>query len=245
LLNDDAMIDAAGVDDLLQYMESHPWVSAAGPRIISPAGTRLQTAWAPFGPVRAALFAASAGQWGWVQSKGDQPRPVGRLSGCALMLRRGTLPAPVFDEDFFMYAEDSDLCLRLRQAGHEVHFVPSAVVTHHGRQSSSAVPERRRVEQARSTQRFLAKHYPPVAGAFTRGAMALGYLEKAVAHAVLSWILRRSVSGATSGELTGAARDVLRTPAGPGLRELAEIYNLRNPSVPREHAPASPFGSER
>jgi N-acetylglucosaminyl-diphospho-decaprenol L-rhamnosyltransferase len=240
LLNDDAMIDAASVDELVDYLGAHEKVAAAGPRIVSPTGRQLQTAWGPFGPARAALFAATAGQLGWIQSKGKSPRAVGRLSGCALILRRSALPVPAFDEGFFMYAEDSDLCMRLRSAGHEVHFVPSAVVTHHGRQSTAAVPERRRVEQARSTHRFLAKHYGPLTSAFIRGALALGYLEKAVARSLLSLLMRRKVFGAASGEFTNAAKDVLRSPAGPGLRELAEDYNARGGGTATEVALAMP-----
>jgi GT2 family glycosyltransferase len=246
LLNDDATMGAENVDCLVEYMEAHPRVAAAGPRIISRSGTRLQTAWAHLGPARAALFAATAGQVAWIQSEGDAPRPVGRLSGCALMLRRAALPVPpVFDEGYFMYAEDSDLCLRLHAAGHEVHFVPAAVVTHRGRQSSAAVPARRRVEQSRSTHRYLGQHYGPIAGAFTRAALALGYTEKAVAAAILLRVLRRPVSGAVPGEFMESAKDALRVPAGAGLRELADEYNEGHGPRPHEPGFAGAPGAER
>jgi N-acetylglucosaminyl-diphospho-decaprenol L-rhamnosyltransferase len=225
LLNDDAVMDGQNVRLLMDYMDSHPQVAAAGPRIVSAAGTRLQTAWSHLGPARAALFACTAGQRFWVQSGGSVPRAVGRLSGCALMLRRAALPTPAFDEGFFMYAEDSDLSVRLRASGHELHFVPGAVATHGGRQSSATAPARRRVEQSRSTHRYLDKHYGALASAFTRAALALGYGEKALAAATLSFMLRRQVFGASASEFAGAARDALRVPSGPGLRELADDYN--------------------
>jgi GT2 family glycosyltransferase len=242
LLNDDALTTPEDVDRLVGYMEDHPRVAAAGPAIESPSGARLQTAWAPLAPAAAARFAVSAGQSGWVESAADRPRAVGRLSGCALMLRRAALPpAPVFDEGFFMYAEDSDLCARLRAAGHEVHHVPAARVVHRGRQSSSAVPRRRRVEQARSTHRYLHKHLGPVARRFVQLALALGQLEKALLAGTLSRLLRRPVAGALPGEFADAARDALRVPLGPGLRELADEYNERHAEAePEPGIPAAP-----
>ncbi len=203
LLNDDATTDAGSVDLLVDYLARNPEVSAVGPRILSPAGARLQTAWAKLGPTRAALFAATAGQVGWVQSTARSARKVGRVSGCALMLRRSALPDPVFDEDFFMYAEDSDLCSRLWRSGSEVHFVPGAEVIHQGRQSSAAVPHRRRVEQARSTRHYLHKHYGPTLSWATRVLLAIGYLEKLAADALISRVLKRRRLGRSARRVPG------------------------------------------
>ena len=54
------------------------------------------------------------------------------LSGGILMIRRGALPpgTPLFDPRFFMYYEDSDLCLRLRRSGRALALVPQAKAVH-------------------------------------------------------------------------------------------------------------------
>ena len=57
--------------------------------------------------------------------------PVDVVSGCALLLRRSLIDRiGGLDENFFMYAEDSDLCLRAWQSGAEVHYVPDAEIVH-------------------------------------------------------------------------------------------------------------------
>jgi len=45
-----------------------------------------------------------------------------------MMLRR---PFPRFDEDYFLYCEDTDLCYRVRQAGGRIYYVHDAVFVHH------------------------------------------------------------------------------------------------------------------
>lgn len=67
---------------------------------------------------------------------------VGWVSGASLMVRRPVLDqVGAFDEGYFMYMEETDLCERARKSGWLVEFVPGALVTHHGGGSS---------EQARS-----------------------------------------------------------------------------------------------
>jgi GT2 family glycosyltransferase len=67
-----------------------------------------------------------------------------------------------FDEDFFLYGEDQDLCLRIRKSGREIGFIDGAVVFHAGggseQESPSADVVRRKV---RAEYLFYRKHYRP------------------------------------------------------------------------------------
>ncbi len=79
--------------------------------------------------------------------------------GCAMLLSARMLYAiGGFDERFFMYYEDVDLCLRARAAGYAVALAPDAHVWHLGSRSTGAKPGLKLYYEARSRQLFYAKH---------------------------------------------------------------------------------------
>ena len=77
------------------------------------------------------------------------------------MARRSVLEAVgLFDERFFLYTEDVDLCARVRTAGHRVAFVPGAVVRHARGASRATVREAAEAHYRRSHVAFYEKHHP-------------------------------------------------------------------------------------
>jgi GT2 family glycosyltransferase len=75
------------------------------------------------------------------------------------MARREALAAVGgFDERFFLYEEDVDLCLRLRRAGWRVLYTPRAEVVHHLGKSMAQAPVRARLEYHRSHLLYYRKH---------------------------------------------------------------------------------------
>jgi GT2 family glycosyltransferase len=73
------------------------------------------------------------------EARGEQPSQADWLSGSALLARRTALEEieqksgdnrGAWDEDYFMYCEDVDLCWRLKAAGWERWYVPAAHITH-------------------------------------------------------------------------------------------------------------------
>ena len=97
------------------------------------------------------------------------------VSGAAIMVRRSVLEQlDGFDEGFFMYCEDIDLCKRLRSAGHDLRFEPAATVTHVGGASApraSLLPV-----LAASRIRYAAKHRSRAFALLERAGIALGAL---------------------------------------------------------------------
>lgn len=78
------------------------------------------------------------------------------LAGASLMMRQSVLDEiGLFDETFFLYFEETDLCHRAGEAGHEVHFVPDSRVAHVG-SASTGMKEWRRVPDYWFASRF---HY--------------------------------------------------------------------------------------
>ncbi len=88
------------------------------------------------------------------------------LTGAAMFARRSALEqvrmreyAGPFDEAFFMYSEETDLCHRLRDAGWRIRYVPAAVVTHHEAKSSEQATAQRQIHFNSSKVRYARKYF--------------------------------------------------------------------------------------
>jgi GT2 family glycosyltransferase len=231
-LNNDTLVSRGALDTLVRYLDEHPGVSAAGPRVIGPGGEPQLSAWS-FPTVWNASVHVRAGK----RPAGSAPAAVGYLSGCALMLRRSALSEiGGFDEDYFMYAEEKDLCRRIHDAGYGVHLVPGASIVHLEARSSSGVPDRLESEFWRSQRLYLRKHHSP-AGALAieaqtaaqRLALALAVLAVGVLPARLR---RRELEPGLARDLARQAKLSLAPPRGPGLRELADEHNAQQRRAP-------------
>ena len=87
-------------------------------------------------------------------------REIDWALGAAFMARRSALAkGRLFDDRYFLYMEDVDLCLTLRQNGWGVYYVPTAVMTHHhiGTSRKKAI-SRANWEHLKSYINFLMKH---------------------------------------------------------------------------------------
>jgi hypothetical protein len=85
------------------------------------------------------------------------------VSGAGLMVRHEAIEqVGLLDDRFFMYFEDNDWCLRMRQAGWKVVYYPQAHIVHLGGQSLRQNPAAQAAYH-RSLKYFYSKHYGPVA----------------------------------------------------------------------------------
>jgi GT2 family glycosyltransferase len=221
VLNEDTTAEDWALDRLVAYLDRNPRVAALGPRLVYPDGRHQDSAWRFPTPAVSALGLVTLGRAGVKQSHGEQPRPVDWVMGAAILLRREALEqVGLFDEGYFLYSEEVDLCFRLRRAGWGVQYFPEVTVVHHESQFSSELPERRINEMWRSRHRYWHKHHTRpgarVAALATGGQYAL--------RAALSPLARRDPTLGPRMRLH--ARDSLRVD-GPGLRELAEEWNGR------------------
>jgi N-acetylglucosaminyl-diphospho-decaprenol L-rhamnosyltransferase len=91
--------------------------------------------------------------------------------GACMLVRRSAFDTVGgFDERFFMYYEDIDLCHRLRDAGYRLLYAPAASAVHHWGKSSAQVPERMLVESCRSRVHYFETYYPGWGGELSRWA---------------------------------------------------------------------------
>ena len=221
VLNEDTTAEDWGFDRIVSYLDTHPRVAAAGPKLVYPDGRRQDSAWRFPTPLISALGLVTVGRLGIKQSHGDAARPVDWVTGAALVLRREALEeVGLFDEGFFLYSEEVDLQFRLREAGWEVHYLPEVTVVHHESQFSAGIPERRINEMWRSRHRYWRKHH---SGPGARIAAISTGAQYAV-RAALSPVARRDPGIGKRMRLH--VRDAWGV-KGPGLRELAEEWNGR------------------
>jgi GT2 family glycosyltransferase len=83
------------------------------------------------------------------------------VTGCCLLLRRGCLEdLGGLDEDYFLYYEDVDLCLRARSRGWSVWYEPELTVIHHDPLHRRTVPGVLRLVTRHSLLTYAAKHWP-------------------------------------------------------------------------------------
>jgi GT2 family glycosyltransferase len=147
ILNPDTIIHAGALDEMVRFADSHTESAAFGCRVLNADGSYQESA-RPFRTVRGEWITALGlrplahlSDWfasdRYVAWKGETGRPVDWISGC-FMLIRGDLLRSIrgFDEQFFYYFEDMDLCRRIRAAGHAILYNPAATITHLGGQST-------------------------------------------------------------------------------------------------------------
>lgn len=158
----------AGSVDVLAAAVRAPGVAAAGPTVTYPDG-RAQASARRLPSLGTALGHALFGLW-WpdnpwtrryrrVDDDDATAREVDWLSGCALALDRAAFTAVGgFDPAYFLYAEDVDLCVRLREAGHQIVTAPDAHVVHEVAASTSHHRGATVVAHARSLDLFAARH---------------------------------------------------------------------------------------
>ena len=238
VLNEDATVEPGSFERLVAYMDSHPEVAAVGPHIRYPDGRHQPSAWRFPSPATAALGTITLSRVGVEQSRGNEPRRVDWVMGCALLLRRKALDSVgLFDERFFIYSEETDLCRRLADAGYETHFLPEVTVYHHVSQFSADVPERRINEEWRSRAHYWRKHHSPLAA---RGTALLTGLQYAARAAVGEVVLRLPesrrpvrIDPAAPARFRLHARNAWGGVRGPGLREYAEEWNREHPEAAR------------
>ncbi len=114
----------------------------------------------------------------------QQEQDVEWGGGACLLVRRSAFDSiGGFDERFFMYYEDADLCHRLRDAGHRLWYTPSASATHHWGVSTRQVPAAMLYESLKSRMNYFEKYFPQWGGAW---AKRIAIIELAVRSGVLA-----------------------------------------------------------
>ncbi|MBI9086100.1 MAG: glycosyltransferase family 2 protein [Desulfobacterales bacterium] len=143
LLNPDAFVKPGAINAAVAFMEHTPQCGISGARLVDPRG-RLDPSARRFPTWPAKLFTLSGMSSRYPSSPvfnrhdfggfaHDRPRKVDWVPGTFAVLRARMLAEiGFFDERFFIYYEETDLCRRARHNGWQVYFAPDAEVVHIG-----------------------------------------------------------------------------------------------------------------
>ncbi len=184
ILNPDAFVKPKAVAALANFLDLHPEVGIAGPKVLNVDGTFQKSCRRgvarPWNVISyftglSARFPDNSKYTGYHLSHLDENilNEVDGVSGSCMMIRRNLIDKiDCFDERFFAYQEDSDYCFRAKAAGWKIYYVPEAEVIHDaGRGGSAAYKYRSLFEWHRSyyllyKKHFSADYFPLVNGLF-------------------------------------------------------------------------------
>lgn len=152
IMNPDCRLGAGALDLLRAALDAHPSCAVAGPRILDPDGSvqgsargdpdMLTGLFGRTGALRRLLPTTRVATRNVIDATVEDVPPVvvDWVSGACMLVRRTAFEdAGGFDERYFLYWEDADLCRRLRAAGHHVRYVPGALAVHSAGHSSRMV----------------------------------------------------------------------------------------------------------
>lgn len=151
ILNPDTIIKNGAIVTLLNYLKSNPSVGVVGPKLLNPDNS-LQYSCFRFPKLYMPLlrrtflgkyFSADKDAFQMMEYNHDSIKEVDWMLGSSLMFKKesalsdGQVWHPQFDERYFMYFEDTDICRTFQAKGFQVVYNPEAVLIHdHARQSA-------------------------------------------------------------------------------------------------------------
>ena len=159
LLNNDAVLEPSAVREMAEALDRQPEVGIVGPRILM--GEDEGRIWSAGGDL---LVRQNVGR---LRGKNEPDGPafdrggdVDFVTGCAMMVRADLLrEIGLFDPVYFAYVEDVDLCVRAKNSGARVVYVPEARV-HHSESSSTGggYTKQRKYWMGRNAVLFLKRY---------------------------------------------------------------------------------------
>jgi len=171
ILNPDTIVHDGSLDRWVEFANRRPEAGGFGCRVLNPDGSDQGSA-RPFPTIwrewLAALYLRPLGYLSdlfisdeYVRWKGKTERPIDWQSGCCLLVRSELLKRiGGFDEQFYYYYEDVDLCHRIWNAGSSVLYTPDVTITHLGGQSTnSRFPIAFALDKYRNRYRYFYKYF--------------------------------------------------------------------------------------
>ncbi|MGA2298516.1 MAG: glycosyltransferase family 2 protein, partial [FCB group bacterium] len=171
ILNPDTILEEDTLSVMYNYMESHPEVGLSGCKVLNPDGTfqlacrrGFPTPWASFCKLfglqklfpKSKLFA----RYNQTFRSVDETYYIEAVMGAFMFIRKEILDKiSGFDEDFFLYGEDIDICWRIIREGWKNAYVHTTSIIHYKGESTRRSSENDVKHLYKSMEIFAGKHY--------------------------------------------------------------------------------------
>jgi GT2 family glycosyltransferase len=168
-LNPDTEIVSGTFEDLVKAMDARPEVGLAGVRQLAADGSLWPTI-RYFPSVFRAIGEALASERWPVHPRWSGERELNLelyerehrcdwTSGSFMLARReALLGSGLLDERFFIYSEETDLCLRIKKAGWDIRHLPQMTIVHHA--GKAGIRPRMVAQEAHARRQYAEKHFP-------------------------------------------------------------------------------------
>ncbi|MBN1307468.1 MAG: glycosyltransferase [Chitinispirillaceae bacterium] len=205
LLNPDTMIARNTLSVAFSFMESHPEIGLMGPKILNPDGTLQASCKRGFPTPAVAFYHFSGlsrlfpkskrfGRYNLTFMDADRSAEVDAVSGSFMYMPRALFKQlHGFDERFFLYGEDLDLCYRIRECGKSIWYHPETQIIHCKGKSSAKSHLRSRIAFYEAMILFSRKYRSVHRGFFPSWFVVIGILPLSIINILLS-ILRHFIA---------------------------------------------------
>ncbi len=192
LINPDTVVQEDTFHKLLQFFKQTPDASAATCKIINPDGTfsvdcrhAIPTPMIAFWKVTglSRIFPRSRifGQYNLTYLDPNEIYAVPAISGSFMMIKKKVLDTVGhFDERFFMYCEDIDLCHRINLAGYKIYYVPTTQIIHYKGESTKKNNLDYVITFNKALYQFFQKYYAPKSLFLFRWIIVLGIVVRGI-----------------------------------------------------------------
>ena len=197
ILCPDTIVQSNAFDEMIAFLDAHPDTGAVGPRLAYPDGrpqpscrtfpTFSTFIWEFIGLSRLFPRHPVFGRWRMGDFEHRSVREVDQPRGSSLMVRREMLSdVGLWDEDLEMFFNDVDWCLRMKQHGWKIYFLPDALMIHYGGSSVKKVRPRMILLSHKCCYRFFKKHRKGFGSHLAIRALGLALLVSACVRYVVA-----------------------------------------------------------
>lgn len=170
LLNTDTIVPPDALKEMMDFLDAHPDAGVVGPKLLLRDGSLDLACRRSFPTPEISFYrmlglskllpkSKRFGRYNLTYLDENETAQVDSVVGAAMLMRTQALQeVGLLDETFFMYGEDLDLALRIKQKGWNAYYYPRAHIMHYKRESSKQ-SKKAQIEFYRAMYIFYDKHY--------------------------------------------------------------------------------------